>query len=120
MIPERRKHAQEDNVDSWLMSYADMITLLLCFFIVFVSVSEPKKDKLSAITEGMAQRFGLVDLTTPYQGLMHSLQTVTEAHRVLKDVSVEMTPTMAWSLSLPPRRFIKKTLPTSIKISCRY
>ena len=29
-----RKHSQEENVDSWLMSYADMITLLMCFFII--------------------------------------------------------------------------------------
>src|ERR1700733_15290048 len=92
MIP-KRKHVQEDNVDSWLMSYADMITLLLCFFIVFVSVSEPKKDKLSAVTEGMAQRFGVIDLATPFQGLLHSLQTVAETHHVIKDVAVEKTPT---------------------------
>ena len=91
MIPERRKHQQEENVDSWLMSYADMITLLLCFFIVFVSVSEPKKDQISALTEGMEHRFGLIGMTTPYQGLMHSLETVTQTHSMLRDVGVEMT-----------------------------
>ena len=34
-----RKPAAEENTDSWLMSYADMITLLMFFFIIFVSVS---------------------------------------------------------------------------------
>src|SRR5471030_2913678 len=92
MMPEHRKHSQEENVDSWLMSYADMITLLLCFFIVFVSVSEPRSDKLSAVTEGMAKRLGVVELATPFQGLLHSLQTVAETHHVLKDVAVEKTP----------------------------
>ena len=57
MIPPK-KYIQEDNVDSWLMSYADMITLLLCFFVIFVSASEPKKEKLSAVTEGMLGKFG--------------------------------------------------------------
>lgn len=93
MMPERRKHNQEENVDSWLMSYADMITLLLCFFILFVSASEPKKDQLAAISEGMEKRFGLLDLTTPYQGLAHSLETVTETHNMLKDVAVTLTST---------------------------
>ena len=57
MIPPPRKQYQEENVDSWLMSYADMITLLLGFFVIFVSVSEPKKEKLNAIKEGVAGQF---------------------------------------------------------------
>src|ERR1700733_8204899 len=93
MIPPHRQHRQEDNVDSWLMSYADMITLLLCFFIIFVSISEPKKDRLDKITEGMANRFGPVDLSTPFQGILRSLQAVVEEHQILKDVDVEKTET---------------------------
>jgi chemotaxis protein MotB len=88
MIPVR-KHIQEDNIDSWLMSYADMITLLLCFFVIFVGASEPKKDKMSALSEGMAGKFGTVELATPFQGVFRSLQAVVENHQVLKDVSIE-------------------------------
>lgn len=35
--------------DDWLMTYADMITLLLCFFAIFLSVSIPKKDALQKV-----------------------------------------------------------------------
>jgi flagellar motor protein MotB len=31
------------HVDDWLMTYADMITLLLCFFAVFLTLTVPKK-----------------------------------------------------------------------------
>lgn len=89
MMPPHNHRNKEDGVDSWLMSYADMITLLLCFFIIFVSVSEPKKEKLFAITEGMAGKFGSVELSTPFQGVFRSLQAVVETHQILKDVAIE-------------------------------
>jgi len=35
---------RRDHSDDWLMTYADMITLLLCFFAVFLTVTVQKKD----------------------------------------------------------------------------
>lgn len=90
MMPPK-KHMVEENVDSWLMSYADMITLLLGFFVIFVSVSEPKKEKLSAIKDGVQGQFGSVSLATPFQGLFRSLQAIIESKNILNDVSIEKT-----------------------------
>jgi len=86
-----KRHQQEDNVDSWLMSYADMITLLLGFFIIFVSVSEPKKEKLSAIREGVQGKFGVVELASPFDGVFRDLRGIIEKKDLLAYVAVDHT-----------------------------
>jgi chemotaxis protein MotB len=88
MIP-KRKQQHEESIDSWLMSYADMITLLMCFFIIFVSVSEPKKERISALASGMGGKFGTVDLSTPFNGVMRALKGVVETNQAFDDLAVE-------------------------------
>ncbi|MDX2073719.1 MAG: OmpA family protein [Alphaproteobacteria bacterium] len=105
MIP-KRPVKQEENVDAWLMSYADMITLLLCFFIIFVSVSEPKKDKISQIAEGMAGKFGMVAYSTPFLSAVKALQATVEENQLYKDVAVEGT-SKSLSMELATHRFFK-------------
>lgn len=49
--PKKHEEAEEN----WLISYADMITLLLCFFVIILSVSEPKKEQLEAVSESFQE-----------------------------------------------------------------
>ena len=53
----RRKGDQEAHVDDWLMTYADMITLLLCFFAVFVAISIPEERKFEIAKEQVVSEF---------------------------------------------------------------
>ncbi|MEQ1705218.1 MAG: OmpA family protein [Rickettsiales bacterium] len=88
MMPPR-KILPEENVDSWLMSYADLITLLMCFFIIFVSVSEPRKERISMLSSGMGGKFGTVDLVTPFDGVIRTLQGVVENNKSFNDITIE-------------------------------
>lgn len=46
-------------VPEWVVSFGDMMSLLLTFFIMLVSFSEPKKDdKFNAVMEQLQKQFG--------------------------------------------------------------
>lgn len=53
----RRRTQEETHVDDWLMTYADMITLLLCFFAVFIAISVPEQEKFENAKEKVVQTF---------------------------------------------------------------
>lgn len=90
-LRHKKAHAEEGGIESWLMSYADMITLLLCFFIIFISTSEPKMDRLAAATKGMQARFGSVELMTPFNSIYRSLMGVADEHQAYQTMALEET-----------------------------
>ncbi len=51
MPPKRRTGLNKDNSDRWLLTYADMITLLLAFFIVMYSMSRLDAKKFGTMSE---------------------------------------------------------------------
>ena len=59
--PKRQEYDTERGIDDWLMTYADMITLLLCFFAVFLAVSVPKKDAFVKARETVLETFSQED-----------------------------------------------------------
>src|SRR3954470_17278004 len=57
----RKKHHEEEeheNHERWLVSYADMVTLLMCLFIVLFAMSQVDKQKFAALASGLSQSFG--------------------------------------------------------------
>ena len=63
----RKKDGLEDeeNLDRWLLTYADLITLLLAFFIVMYSISRVDSNKFGKISEAFTTTFkGYVDLNS--------------------------------------------------------
>lgn len=54
----RRKMTKEEaHVDDWLMTYADMITLLLCFFAVFIAISVVEDEKFENAKQKVVEKF---------------------------------------------------------------
>lgn len=53
----RRTSQEETHVDDWLMTYADMITLLLCFFAVFIAIAVPDEKKFEEAKQKVVEQF---------------------------------------------------------------
>jgi chemotaxis protein MotB len=55
-----KKHEEEEheNHERWLVSYADMVTLLMCFFIVLFAMSQVDQAKFAALSAGLSASFG--------------------------------------------------------------
>jgi chemotaxis protein MotB len=55
----RRRHAQEEheNLERWMVSYADFVTLLLAFFIVMYAISSINEGKYRVLTDSITSAF---------------------------------------------------------------
>ena len=61
MADDRKKifdRPQEEEDEGWLVSYADMVTLLLGFFIILYSFSTVNPEKFKKITDGISDALG--------------------------------------------------------------
>src|SRR3978361_348135 len=55
-----KKHEEEEheNHERWLVSYADMLTLLFALFVVLYAMSQVDITKFNAFSQGLQQGFG--------------------------------------------------------------
>jgi len=53
MIDRRRRPAEHENHERWLVSYADFITLLFAFFVVMFASSQTDRSKAKQISEAV-------------------------------------------------------------------
>ncbi|OIQ57001.1 motility protein B [Moorella thermoacetica] len=55
-MPGRRGgHASKDNHERWLLTYSDLITLLMIFFVVMYAISDTNAQKMAALANSLAQ-----------------------------------------------------------------
>ncbi len=69
-------HEEAENGERWLLTYADMITLLLALFIVLFAMSTINVQKFMEFKSGVVKTFSTLDLNTMLKGgtgiLQHS------------------------------------------------
>ncbi len=55
-----RKPPQESKVAEWLVTFADLMSLLVCFFVLIISFSIQDQEKLQVVAGSMKDAFGIV------------------------------------------------------------
>lgn len=57
MIHKRRKYEEAENLERWLVSYADFITLLFAFFVVLYAISSVNEGKYRVLSDSLVSAF---------------------------------------------------------------
>jgi chemotaxis protein MotB len=57
------EEAEKENKERWLLTYADLITLLLAFFVIMFAMSNLDKEKFKAVIESLGSMFGVAQST---------------------------------------------------------
>ncbi|MCH8981734.1 flagellar motor protein MotB [candidate division KSB1 bacterium] len=85
-LTQPHRSSQKES-ESWLLSYSDMVTLLLAFFVLFFSISQVDPGKFEQIMEYFSQ-----SNSTPLYVLEKQFQELVTAHQLEQSVDVELTP----------------------------
>ncbi len=59
MKRRRKKEEDRENVERWMVSYADFVTLLFCFFTAMFAISNVDTNKLGKFVESMRSAFNV-------------------------------------------------------------
>ncbi len=81
-MPLPKKKPRRDESEDWLTTYADAITLLLCFFVTLTAISRINVPIFEEMQAGIASELGRRDVRSPIALLEQTVQ------QVLSDIQI--------------------------------
>ena len=84
------KKENKDVVDGWMGTYGDMVTLLMAFFVMLYSASDPDPGKYEEIAESMKEAFSKQDVENEFKKLHESLEDIIEKKNLENTVEIEL------------------------------
>jgi chemotaxis protein MotB len=90
---KKKVHEEEhENHERWMVSYADMLTLLFVLFVVMFAISQVDDRKFAALRSGLAGGFGAATPFDGGQGINSGTGVATSDNSVNPDL--ELTPAL--------------------------
>lgn len=89
----QRKHTGDDSDDDWMATYADAITLILCFFVIIISISEPSQEKFEEAKKAMMGEFVSEEevISTPFETMAEDFFHIVEKNNLHLQMGVGRT-----------------------------
>jgi len=86
------KKENKDVVDGWMGTYGDMVTLLMAFFVMLYSASDPDPGKYEEIVGSMKEAFSKQDVENEFKELHESLEDIIENKKLENAVEIKLGP----------------------------
>lgn len=80
---------QDDDSEEWLLTYADAITLLLCFFVILINFSRIDLPVFDEIAAGLKSELGKRDIVSPISQLESSIEQVLSDLQISSEVTIK-------------------------------
>lgn len=78
---KKQKHPEHENLERWLISYADFITLLFATFVVLYALSQVDINDFKALEDSIKQAFSAPSVMQGSEGLLASSDSVFDAQQ---------------------------------------
>lgn len=86
-LPKHIQRRYFEESEPWLLSYSDMVTLLLAFFVLFFAISNLDQTKFEMIMDYFSR-----SETMPLHQLEQRFNELIEQHQLQESVDVQLTP----------------------------
>jgi chemotaxis protein MotB len=87
---QRSKHGSHENSERWLLTYADLITLLLGLFVILYAMSKVDSEKYSKVMQALGGVFGAPAAIEGSQSVLSAQGALTERESIANKVRSAM------------------------------
>ena len=86
------KKEDKDVVPGYMGTFADMVTLLMAFFVLLYAMSHPDPGKFEAYSEAMREELLGEEIESEFEQLTENLQEIIDEQEISDKVEIELTP----------------------------
>ena len=92
-MKQQIKKEDKDVVPGYMGTFADMVTLLMAFFVLLYAMSDPDPGKFEDFSEAMHEELSGEELESEFEQLTENLQEIIDEQELSDKVDIELTPT---------------------------
>lgn len=78
-MARKKKHEEHENLERWLVSYADFMTLLFATFVVLYALSQINVNEFKKVEESLRRAFSSHSIMEGSEGMMDSGNSLSDA-----------------------------------------